>query len=255
MKFLKLFLIGLILLFSVTVTTYAQESTGVSENPVFKAGDYNYTQITDKSKTKDYLKTVKHAKKELMKELKNDGITFENPAIFENISMDVTAVIYEMHSEKVDLDEVSSVSFIITDNDIVSQYIKVVELDNENQHMTLVQNSKTYSDFIVKNDEEYVSGWVLNSENGKIDVTSEEYKNIVAQATIEESEKIQPMGFNSCMDKCFDDSAIPKWVQDSINVVATVSCVFGPNPVCLLAITQVAATYGSKGISCAIKCL
>ena len=258
MKALKVILSVLIVI-TFSLTTLGSKEVNAETNKIIEIDNKDYTQITNAKEIKTYQKQIDKVQKEATKQLNNEKINLENPGVFKDLTSNIVVVIYELHSNKVNLDSLSTISFAISDDTVVSQTLKVINLDNEQKHVTLVQNNKTFADFVVKNDTEYVSGWVLNPEKGKIDVTSSEYKEYqkdeIKEFEGDDTSKIQPFGINKCMDKCFDNSKIPSWLQTTINATAAVSCLFGPNPVCLAAITAVAASYGSKAITCAIECL
>ncbi|WP_338754863.1 hypothetical protein [Bacillus sp. FJAT-52991] len=179
----------------------------------------------------------------------------------------MTAVIYKLKSKKVSLDEnVGYMSFIVDNSDpskVTYQFLRVLNLNKGKKHVLFSQDGIDRIDYIVNAEtSELESGWIITNENKKLDVQSNNYQEYINKAKQEcftndcnkNSTLSKKASFSSCMDKCLSRSGVPKWLRDLIVDVTAVSCIFGPNPVCLAALTQFAALKTSDAIRCVGAC-
>ncbi|KKB34097.1 hypothetical protein [Bacillus thermotolerans] len=257
--FLKSFSIFCLIFMSLSANTNANSTT-------IDAGTFE--QVTGEKEIKAAEKLVKTDKKKLEKQFKEDKIEFYEPGVFLYPESDVTAVIYKIKSDRVSIDsELSHAIFTIADEDastVTSQLLKVEDLEDGLKQVIMLQNEVVTGDYIVRSsDNAFVSGWMTNEFGKKVDVASDSFQqsfNAYLDTTTApgsscgEEATFGITSFSSCLDRCLDNSAVPKWLSYTIITVAGVSCVFGPNPVCVTALSQVAALWTSDAIRCVSRC-
>lgn len=248
--------------------SFSTSASAQSESTTVDAGAF--TQITDEAEIKKTEKLIKEEKKELEKTFKEDKLEFYEPGVFHYPDSKVTTVVYKIKSERVSINsQLSHAVFIVAEgskNSVSSQLLKVENVEDGLQNVLMMQNGNITGDYIVRStDNEFVSGWMTNAYGEKVDVTSpdfqESYEGYLNSSAASESgtscSDVSALGiasFSDCLDRCLANSAVPTWLRYTIITAAGVSCVFGPNPVCLFALSQVAALWTSDAIHCVTTC-